>query len=64
MSGRSEWVIIVLNTPTQQFFIYILHLWWDDDGDVLFVLDEHTELDFSSANSTMCLAEKQRVTLL
>ena len=25
--------------------------WWDDDDEVLFVLDQHTEQDFYSASS-------------
>ena len=40
--------------PSEQFFSYIMwrtsYIWWDDD-DVCFVLDQHTELDFNSANS-------------
>ena len=26
-------------------------IWWDDDDNVRFVLDEHTELDFYSVSS-------------
>jgi hypothetical protein len=26
-------------------------VWWDDDDEVLFVLDQHAELDFYSASS-------------
>ena len=50
-NNLSEWVIIVL-TPTQQFFSYIMartSFWWVDD--VRFVLYQHAELDIYSASS-------------
>ena len=41
--------------PIQQFFSYIMvrtsYFQWDDDDEVCFVLDQHTELDFHRASS-------------
>jgi hypothetical protein len=38
--------------PNNQFFSENkLHFWWDEEKDVRFVLDKHTELNFYSASS-------------
>ena len=51
----SEWVSDCCLTPIQQFLSYIMartqvNFQWDD-YEVHFVLDQHAELDFYSANS-------------
>jgi uncharacterized protein YcaQ len=64
---KEEWVSDYCLSPNEQFFSYIMArtsynfsaiswreqvtIWWDDDDNVHFVLDEHTELDFYSVSS-------------
>jgi hypothetical protein len=51
--------------PIQQFFSYIMvrtsYFQWDDDDEVCFVLDQHTELDFYSASSLKQQSEGRHV---
>ena len=54
MNLKCEWVGDHCLTPNEQFFSYIMawtsYFQWNDD-DVRFVLDQHAELDYYSANS-------------
>jgi hypothetical protein len=50
-ANMSEWLLFYAKMSIFQLFYDLNKLRFDDDDDVLFVLDQHTELDFYSASS-------------
>ena len=57
--GVSEWLLFNANSRREH-----VNFQWDDDDEVRFVLDQHSELDFYSASSLKQWSAGKHVTLL